>query len=299
MFGYVIINQQQLSPDATARYQASYCGLCHTLGKMHGLGGRLALSYDLTFLNLLLASLYQDEHPLETGKRNCIIHPFHKKDWRTSYETAYCADMSVALHYYAAKDKWVDDKNPAGLAFMQLLAQKCNAVEGRYPTQCAAIQENLEKLAAFEAEASQDIEAVSSCFGDLMAAIFVQKQDHWSDDLRAIGFYLGKYIYLVDAYDDLEKDQKKGSYNPLKTLSMSPEYETILCEILQDLMGRCAQQFERLPCVADADLLQNILYSGVWMRYACKAEQKKQKEAERAAKQAKKSATKGNTDAPA
>ncbi len=274
MFGYVIIDQDNLSEESAARYQASYCGLCHTLGKLHGGTGRLTLSYDLTFLNLLLASLYEDEHAPASGSRTCPIHPFKKRDWRTSFETEYCADMSIALHYYAAKDKWQDDKSPAGLAFMLLLEQKRRAVEKRYPAQCAAMVEGLAQLAELEAENAQDLDAVSDCFGQLMAAIFVMKDDHWADDLRAIGFYLGKYIYLLDAYDDLEKDKKKGSYNPLKTLSENPEYELIICEILQDLMGRCAACFERLPCIADVDLLQNIVYSGVWVRYACKRKEK-------------------------
>ncbi len=283
MFGYVIIDQQNLSPEATARYQASYCGLCHTLSAQHGLTARLTLSYDLTFLNLLLASLYEDEHPINSGSRTCPIHPFKKRGWRTTHQTAYCADMSIALQYYAAKDKWLDDKNPAALAFMQLLEQKRKVVDARYPVQCNAIAAELAKLSAFEAENSQDIEAVSSCFGDLMAAIFVMQEDHWANDLRSIGFYLGKYIYLMDAYEDLAKDEKKGSYNPLKALSKEADYQERICEILQHLMGRCAQCFERLPCVADAEILQNILYSGVWLRYVAK----QKKDEAQAQKQAK------------
>ncbi len=270
MFGYVIINQQALCEEATARYQASYCGLCHALGDLHGLGGRLALSYDLTFLNLLLASLYEDEHPIAHGMRRCPTHPLRKRTWRSTHETNYCADMSIALHYYAAKDKWQDDKSPAGLGFMLLLDRRRKAAEARYPTQCAAMVDGLARLAAFEAENSQDLEAVSSCFGEIMAAIFDMKADHWANDLRAIGFYLGKYIYLLDAYDDLAKDKKKGNYNPLTALSKNEEYESMMREILQHLMGLTTQHFSRLPCLADLDLLENILYSGVWLRYDCK-----------------------------
>ena len=59
MFGYVIPNQAALSPEAQARYRTAYCGLCRRIGALHGLRGRLTLSYDLTFLNLLLSSLYE------------------------------------------------------------------------------------------------------------------------------------------------------------------------------------------------------------------------------------------------
>ena len=114
------------------------------------------------------------------------------------------------------------------------------------------------------------MDAVSGCFGDLMAELFDYKQDHWSPELRAIGFNLGKYIYLLDAYDDLARDQRKGAYNPLRTLSQQPGYEEEMKEIFELLLANCARSFERLPCVEDVDLLRNILYSGVWLKYNCK-----------------------------
>ena len=108
------------------------------------------------------------------------------------------------------------------------------------------------------------------CFGELMAELFDYRQDRWAPELRSIGFHLGKFIYLLDAYDDLEHDQRKGAYNPLKVLSQQPGYEEEMKEIFELLLAQCAQSFERLPCVEDADLLRNILYSGVWLKYNCK-----------------------------
>ena len=109
MFGYVIPNQAALSPEAQARYRAAYCGLCRRIGALHGTRGRLTLSYDLTFLDLLLCSLYEGESELSTGCSRCPVHPLHGVNWRSSGPTDYCADLSVALHYYNAEDKWKDD----------------------------------------------------------------------------------------------------------------------------------------------------------------------------------------------
>ena len=109
MFGYVIPNQAALDDEAKARYRTAYCGLCRRIGALHGLRGRLTLSYDLTFLDLLLSSLYEGESECVTGSGHCPIHPIRKVDWRHSGPTDYCADMSVALHYYNAADKWNDD----------------------------------------------------------------------------------------------------------------------------------------------------------------------------------------------
>ncbi len=270
MFGYVIPNQAALSPEAQARYRTAYCGLCRRIGALHGLRGRLTLSYDLTFLNLLLSSLYEGESECIRGSSHCPVHPIRKTNWRSSAPTDYCADLSVALHYYNAEDKWKDDHSLIGLGFEKMLADPTKAAASRWPRQCNAIRACLDKLAEYEAAGSEDLDAVSGCFGDLMAELFDYQQDHWSLELRSIGFHLGKYIYLLDAYDDLERDKRKGSYNPLKTLSEQPGYEDEMKEIFELLLGSCARSFERLPCVEDVDLLRNILYSGVWLKYNCK-----------------------------
>ena len=111
MFGYVIPDRAALSPEAQSRYRSAYCGLCRRIDALHGLRGRFSLSYDLTFLNILLCSLYEGETPADSGINRCPIHPVHGVLWRSADPTDYCADLSVALHYYNAQDKWQDDRN--------------------------------------------------------------------------------------------------------------------------------------------------------------------------------------------
>jgi len=270
MFGYVIPDHTALSPEAQARYRTAYCGLCRRIGALHGLRGRFTLSYDLTFLNLLLSSLYEGETPCVTDHSRCPVHLLGGVDWRASGPTDYCADMSVALHYYNAQDKWQDDRNLLALGYEKALEGCRREAEQRYPRQCQSIRRCLDRLAAYEAAGSEDLDAVSGCFGELMAELFDYKQDHWSPELRSLGFHLGKFIYLLDAYDDLLRDKRRGAYNPLRTLSTRPGYEEEMKEIFELLLAHCSRSFERLPCVEDADLLRNILYSGVWLKYNCK-----------------------------
>ena len=281
MFGYIIPNQAALPPEAQARYRSAYCGLCRRIGQRHGLRGRLTLSYDLTFLDLLLCSLYEGVTACEEGSSRCPIHPLRGTAWRAADPTDYCADIGLALHCYNAKDKWQDDHSLPGLAFQKMLAGECARVEQLWPRQCGAIRSCLDELAQYEAAGSEDLDAVSGCFGSLMAELFAYRQDHWSPELRSIGFHLGKYIYLLDAYDDLARDLRKNVYNPLRSLSRQPGYEEEIKEIFELLLARCAQGFERLPCVQDADLLRNILYSGVWLKYNCKTAQDAKKSASR------------------
>ena len=84
----------------------------------------------------------------------------------------------------------------------------------------------------------------------------------------------------MDAYDDLARDKRKGAYNPLKTMSEQPGYEEEMREIFELLLARCTKCFERLPCVEDADLLRNILYSGVWLKYNCNNAKRSDRDAE-------------------
>lgn len=270
MFGYVLIHEKGLTPAAAARYQASYCGLCRRLGALHGLRGRFVLSYDLTFLALLLDSLYEDEAGLPVpadGRDRCFVHPLRPRPWRTGPATDYCADMSIALHYYSARDKWQDDRNPAARALMAALAGRLPAIEARWPRPCAAIQRELAALAALEAENCQQPDLPAACFGRLMAELFDWRQDRWSHELRAMGMALGQYIYLLDAAADLEGDRKKHHYNPLYAYSEAAGWQVVLRQALEATMARCTAAFRVLPCVADADLLENILYAGVWLRW--------------------------------
>lgn len=270
MFGYVLIHEKSLTPEAAARYQAEYCGLCRRLGALHGLRGRFVLSYDLTFLALLLDSLYEDEVGLDApaaGRDRCLVHPLRPRPWRTGPATDYCADLSVALHYYSARDKWQDDRSPAARALMAALAGRLPGIEARWPRQCAAIQRELAALADLEADNCQQPDLPAACFGRLMAELFDWRQDRWSGALRAMGMALGQYIYLLDAAADLEGDRKKHHYNPLYAYSEAAGWQPALRQALEATMARCTAAFRVLPCVADADLLENILYAGVWLRW--------------------------------
>ena len=114
-----------------------------------------------------------------------------------------------------------------------------------------------------------DIDLVAGLTGEMLGEIFAWKQDEWYDELKTLGFYLGKFIYLMDAYEDRDKDEKKDSYNPLRYLDTEDEqeYETLCRLMMTSMISECAKSFERLPILLHADILRNILYSGVWSKY--------------------------------
>lgn len=262
MFGYVQANLSDLSQDEQTRYRAAYCGLCHTLGKRHGFTSRLSLNYDLTFLTLLLSSLYEPEE--KSGECRCVVHPVKKHSFMINEYTEYAADMTVALTYYKCQDDWNDEKSVPRKCYASLLKTQYEQVKRNWPEQCTAIETSLFELSALEKNNLEDPDAAAHSFGRLMEAIFLYKKDHWEKHLRTLGHGLGQYIYLADAAVDLEEDKKQGNYNPLKNLSTAPQE---LRQLLQTVLGDASRAFETLPLVQDIHLLRNILYSGLWIKY--------------------------------
>ena len=272
MFGYVTIYRKGLAKEDLDRYQAYYCGLCQALGRRYGLPGRLTLSYDITFVTILLSALY--EPPTRFGTGRCAPHPIKPRPRADNSFLDYAADMTVALAYYNFLDDWQDDHRRASLRQAKKLESYLPGIQARWPRQYGVITEQLAALNLLEEAGSHDLDALCNAFGTLLGAVFACRDDIWAPTLEAMGRGLGGFIYLMDAYDDLEKDRQKGRYNALSHLAdrVSPaEYEEQCHELLTQQMGLCAQQFSLLPILQDSPegkLLYNTIYSGVWSKYA-------------------------------
>lgn len=275
MFGYVSVNKPELKVKEFERYQAYYCGLCKSLKKGHGRRGQLTLNYDMTFLTILLTGLYEPD--TKEKMERCLVHPFHKHKTQTNAYSDYAADMNIALTYYKFLDDWQDDRSKKAWFGIRLYKKRFEKVKLSYPRQCEAIRNSIDKLTKYEKARSSRLDEVAGCFGTMMEEIFVYKPDEWEEHLRKMGFFLGKYIYLLDAYEDLQKDQEKGRYNPYLELCKSTAYESECREILTMMMAECAKEFEVLPIIEDAGLLKNIIYSGVWTRYEAATNREKKK----------------------
>jgi len=271
MFGYIVANKEALSPERAERYRGAYCGLCWALGERHGELCRLTLNYDMTFLVLLLSSMY--EPCGEEGARRCAVHPTKKHTYWKNEFTDYAADMNVALAYHKCADDWKDDRNFGRLLQSKLLKSHYELACARHPRQTAAISSCMESLAKIEASGEKSPDAAANCFGDLMGEIFVCRQDSFSARFRALGQALGRFVYMMDACTDYERDKKRSSYNPLAFLGGESFGEEQRTKMLKMLIAEGTEIFEALPLVQDVDILRNVFYSGVWTQYS----QKKQK----------------------
>ena len=260
MFGYVTASLGEMTPEQQERYGGVYCGICRSIKAQASQAARLGLSYDITFLSLLLMSLYEPEE--ETGRNHCILHP-KRRNWIENEYVRYGADMNVALAYYNCLDDWQDDGKRAAKIMANILGRSCPAIEEKYPRQCGAIRDCITELSRLEKAGCANPDEPANCFGRLMAELMVYREDLWADSLRALGFHLGRFIYLADAAVDYRKDKKKGKYNPFIAMG-SDENWARWEEYLVLALGQCTRAYEMLPLVQDKDILDNILYSGVW-----------------------------------
>lgn len=273
MFGYIYVNEQELKLREYTAYRSFYCGLCRNLHLRYGRTAQMMLNYDMTFLALLLTGLYEPETSSEM--RRCVPHPMQRHRMMSNGAIDYAADMCVLLAWQKLRDDWVDEKNHAKRAAAAALRPAYERAARMYPRQARAIEENIRGLRRAERRGVHEIDAVAGFTGHFLAEVFVWKEDMWAQDLRTMGFYLGKFIYLMDALEDVKKDAKHGSYNlfacsgPVWGTAREQEIRTILT----DMMAQAARAFERLPVLEYAEIIRNILYSGVWCRYAALRQQ--------------------------
>lgn len=267
MFGYVITSAESLPKDRQDRFRAFYCGLCRRLRLKYGLLGTATLSFDMTFLAVLLNALYEPKE-IEAQER-CVPHPFKRHSYVDTPVLDYAADMNVALAYHKCLDNWLDDKNVFSAAEAGLLKSAYQKVEARYPRRCEDIVTWLDEIHAMEARNLSEIDPPVNATGAMLGKLFAwQADDIWAESLRELGDGLGRFIYLMDAYEDLPADERRGRYNPLRAYRQRPDYEEFCQSALMLAIADATRAFELLPILRDADILRNILYSGVWSKYA-------------------------------
>ena len=260
MFGYVTINKMELKFKEYYSYKGYYCGLCKRLKTKFGNKSRLTLNYDITFLILLLSSLYEPNNKIYNER--CIVHPGKKQLVIQNEITDYAASLNVILSYYNLMDNWKDDRDYKSLAAALVLESKFKKSNSELNEISETIKARLKNISKLEKDDTGDIDAVSNEFGYLMEEMFLYKKDNWEQSLRRIGFYLGKYIYFIDAYEDMKKDEESKSYNPFNKLNVENK-EEYAKNLLMLNLSLLSNEIEKLPLIQDKGIIDNIIYSGM------------------------------------
>ena len=272
MFGYITIHKPELKFKEYDIYRGYYCGLCQTLKKMFGNTSRISLNYDLTFLAMLLSSLY--EPSTKEDMTRCVFHPVQKHLTYSNECIDYAAKMTIVLSYLKCQDDWNDEKKVMQNAYGRLIHKHYQKIKEEYPTKIQNIENELKLISEKEVNKDYQIDSLASHFGKVMGEVCSFKDDEWADELYELGFYLGKFIYLMDAYDDIEEDKKKGTFNPFTLKYEEEDFDEYCHNILEMMISRVATVFECLPIIDNVEILRNIIYGGVWTRNELRRKQR-------------------------
>ena len=266
MFGYVRINKMDLTFREYEHYKAYYCGLCKYLKRNHTELSRLTINYDITFLIVLLSSIYQPS--AQVFHEKCIVDPVKKKKHIINDITEYAASMNILLAYYKLEDDVNDEGGIKSRLARQVYKKSFKTAYDKYPKKADFIKKCLGELRSLEEDQSSSIDRTSNCFARLLEEIFDYKDDEYRDRLRKVGFNIGKYIYIMDAYEDLDEDLEKGRYNPFTSYKDDRE---ALKDRVDKLIGMTLSRLEEaildLDIEVNKSIIDNIIYSGVYLRY--------------------------------
>jgi hypothetical protein len=217
MFGYILPDKPELKIKEYELFRAYYCGVCKSIGKRFGQLPRFTLNYDSAFLALMLSAVNGDV--LEIKKETCIAHPIKKNYIVKNNEIVdYASDINVILAYYNLQDNWQDEKSVVSGTAMLALKRNFKKLKAKYGEKCDIIEKRLKKLSELEKQKCSSIDRAAEPFSKLMEEIFahtpVFREESDEKILRWLGYNIGKWVYVVDAFDDVNKDIISGSYNP-------------------------------------------------------------------------------------
>lgn len=260
MFGYVKPFKPELKVREWEHYRAIYCGLCHALQRKFGVMHRFALSYDITFLTLVLNTF--EKNKCEYTKKRCIASPFKKKCIAcNSPAIDFTADVSAILSYYNICDSIKDNKFiksiPYRIVKLFFLSAYKKAKKALFWFDEVVCQ-NLYKLSELERKGEKNLDAPADMFAQILSSLSQYFEGDTARIAREIFYHIGRAIYIIDALCDVEEDTKTGNYNPIVLAGLSREevVETINCSLNAAISA--------LNLIdADTNLILNILSLGI------------------------------------
>ena len=302
MLGYVTCEKAELKVREYELYSAYYCGVCKSIGARYGQLARTVLSYDSVFLSMLLDGVSGKAPGVEEG--SCLLHPVKGKNIASSKGIDFAADVMLILAWFNYLDDQndkdtVSEKGGAGEiakhAALKVagrsLKKAYGDIEPKYPELCKEIAGQLDELSALEKEKCASLDEAAEPFANIMVKIFEAGFGHMADpaldqdqatDLKvagSMGYHLGKWIYLMDAWEDLEKDIASGAYNPLiYRFGFMQDSETETAEGFRDriresvefnlmtYLSMIGSAVDLLELKGNKGIIENIVFMGLLRR---------------------------------
>lgn len=262
MFGYVTPERNELKVRDLTRYQAYYCGLCRAMGDHYGEAARLFLNYDCVFAAILLSGVSTEADAC--APRRCGYKPFKKKApmIEPNPRLDAAADLNVILAWYKLLDDAHDEHTWKAAGGRLLLDAAHKKVHARRPALDQIVAEGIAQLGALENEGCRELDAPADAFGRTLEgcfAYFAGEQNVQRVAMQALGYNLGKWIYLIDAWEDREKDAKAGNYNAFNAAGADKTRASFL---LNYSLNQAIAAYELIELASNAQILDNIMLTG-------------------------------------
>lgn len=264
MFGYIRPMISELRVREHELYKSLYCGLCRSMGECICQTSRFTLSYDILFLALVRTLVTNEK--ISVRKKRCAVHPVKKRNCAEKNSALeYSSRAAAILTYYNIKDDIKDTRGAKALKYKALGPWAKRLVKkADMPCLEKECREKLSELSELEAEGSS-LDRNADCFGRLLG--YVCSYGIEDENARAaaekIGFHTGRWIYIIDASDDFEKDRKAGEYNPLSSFEERPD-EFLSCAATLEL-SNAKNALDTFPAENRAiyEIINNILTLGM------------------------------------
>ncbi len=272
MFGYVTICREAMSEEGRNIFNAYYCGLCKATGRMCSHAARMGLSYDITFLAIVLSSVVSETPKL--NERKCLLHPVRGK-YCVENDAAvdYAACMGVILTYLKLLDDWRDERSVKALCAMMFFYRGVRKAKRRYKTEYDKIKKCLDTLSALERDKCLSVDETADCFAKILEILFTPEfiaDNNMKRSLAWLGYNIGRWIYIIDAYNDIEKDIKKDNYNVLAAANKGISSGVIKRDMAESIeasltftLENAASAYDLLDIHKNKEILDNIIYTAL------------------------------------
>lgn len=279
MLGYIVSKKSELKVREAEIYRAYYCGVCKAIGKKYGQFPRLVLSYDSAFLAILMDSLSDENENLK--RQVCISNPLRKKNIAFSKGIDFSADMMLCLSWFKILDDIEDDNSKLAKSLRYLYRGSFKRIESKYESLVKEISVHIDRLKVLEKNGCENLDEVADCFAQIMKSIFQggyvnlyqNKKNHINfEALGQLGYHMGRWVYLVDALDDLQDNIEKGGFNPIvKRFEYKNEGFDVFKEAIKPQMEKtlilslsmASKALDLLDIKKNKEILENIIFVGM------------------------------------
>lgn len=272
MYGYIRFYGDELKMKDLRLFKMYYCGLCHTLKHNYGQKARMLLSYDMTFMAIFIDAVSGES--LSWHHVACPVSPWKKKPGIfQSRGLEKAAFLSVLMGYYKMEDAWQDDKMILAKGAMALYRHSFRKIITQWPETADMIEKNLKRFYQNEKHPGIDLDELTDPFAELIALVLSEDaEEEQKEVFYKIGYHAGRWLYFIDALDDLPQDVAKGKFNaftatlPYEATTWQQFYEAAKDDIYANFfvsLDEIHHALKRLHLKQHKELIENVFYLGI------------------------------------